>query len=418
MVDSEPELREQPRRSEFSSYIDRGYESDRGPQSGNYFSPPSQEPVAMANLYPGLKPYNPADYGGPPTQEERDMASRASRIQFYGPATYSEHPINSVLDTKESNVGLENLPQSEDNAHQPPPIDPVFPHIPAEQRHLFTSPYVNPLSPNKFPKARKTSTFPYSDTASLDSGTRRRERRQSTAQAKYTPTNYKPEFYAPSPSPISDRLERQLPPKAHDPSSPNERPQSFVPAFDIAQPYMESGPFIHQPGDPVFNVPQPNSTQQPVYSAYGTTFAPYATQTDPGYPPYDHRFSTHYSSPPPNSTGYYSPSNSPQPPRSCGSNDGDRDHDRTDNRSRNRSKRSSRLRKTLKEHKEIGPSALGALAGGLLGNELGHGRFMDTLLGAAVGGIGANFIETMREDERKFKQMKRRIRDDDELDEG
>jgi len=390
-VDSKSRRKERSRRGRNSSYIDRGYESDRGPPDDNYFLPPPRVPVIETNLYPGFKPYNPADYAGPPTQEERDRTSRASRAQLYGSGSYREYPINSVAATEESNVGAENLPQPEDNIYHPPHFDLAISHMAAQQRNSVISPSVDPVFSNISTKAGSVSASPSLNPASSNSSTRPKERRQSTAQAKYTPINYTPEFYASSPQPpISDRAEHQPLPKVYKPPSPAEQPQPYTPFAAVQQPYVASGPFIPQPGAPV------------VYPADATTVAPSSLPVDPERFPNDRHFS-----PRPNSTGYYSPPRLSQRQHSRGSKDRDRDRDRADDRSRDRSRRSSRLREALKEHKEVGASAFGALTGGLLGNELGHGRTMGTLLGAAVGGIGANFAERMWEEERKLKHRKR-----------
>ena len=57
----------------------------------------------------------------------------------------------------------------------------------------------------------------------------------------------------------------------------------------------------------------------------------------------------------------------------------------------------SQVRESVEDHVDlnaagIGASAVGALAGGMLGHEVGHGK-MATIGGALLGGIGANLIE-------------------------
>jgi len=398
MFDSKPRRRERPRRSRNSSYIDRGYESDRGPQDGSSFLPPPQKPVTVANLYPGIKPYNPADYAGPPTQEERDRASRALPTQFYSPATYPEHLSNTVMATKESNVQPENLPPPTKDAYQSPPFGSIFPHTRTQQRNSSASPSVDPIFLHTYPNAKKVSTSPFSDPASPNTGTGSRGRMQSTAQAKYTPINYTPQFYAPSPPPpIPDGMERQPPPNEYKPPPP---------ASAVEQPRMASGPFTPQRGSPGIVVPWSDSTQQPISPAYGTVIVPYPTSGDPQNSPYGYDASPRNFSPLPNNARHNSPARSSQSPHSPSNKDGDADHDRTDNSSRDRSK-SSRLREALKEHKDVEVSALGSLAGGLIGSAFGHNRTMGVMLGAAVGGLGANFVEEMREEERKSKHKKR-----------
>ena len=299
--------------------------------------------------------------------------------------------------------------QPANDIYQPLPFGSVFPPMRLQQKNSGTSPSVDPMFPNTSPKARKVSTSPSSDPASSNTGTELKERRQSTAQAKYTPINYTPEFYAPSPPPpISDRVERQLPPKPYKSPSPAEHLQPYATASPVEQPCMASSPFVSQPGGSSAVGPRPNSTQQHASPAYGTVIVPYPTSADLEYPPYGRHASPRNFSPLSNNTGYYSLPRSPHSPHSHSSKDGDR----TDNRD---GSRSSRLRETLKERKDVGASVLGTLAGGLLGSELGHNRTMGTMLGAAVGGIGANFAESMRKEERKFKHRRRRH---DELDKG
>lgn len=54
----------------------------------------------------------------------------------------------------------------------------------------------------------------------------------------------------------------------------------------------------------------------------------------------------------------------------------------------------------MEQHKDVGASALGALAGGFIGNQFGHGK-TSTVIGAAIGGIGANIAEKKREERKK-----------------
>ena len=65
----------------------------------------------------------------------------------------------------------------------------------------------------------------------------------------------------------------------------------------------------------------------------------------------------------------------------------------------------SRVKDELKKHKDVGASALGALAGGIIGNELGGGRGkIGLLIGAAIGGIGGNMYERKHAQERTKRQ--------------
>ena len=58
----------------------------------------------------------------------------------------------------------------------------------------------------------------------------------------------------------------------------------------------------------------------------------------------------------------------------------------------------------MEKHKDIGASALGALAGGIIGSEMGHGSRLGTLVGAAIGGLGANVAEKKHEEGRKRRE--------------
>jgi len=70
------------------------------------------------------------------------------------------------------------------------------------------------------------------------------------------------------------------------------------------------------------------------------------------------------------------------------------------------------VREKLEQNKDVGASALGALAGGILGNEAGHGK-LSTLIGAALGGIGGNLAEKKYEEKKKRSSRHRRTYDDD-----
>lgn len=66
-----------------------------------------------------------------------------------------------------------------------------------------------------------------------------------------------------------------------------------------------------------------------------------------------------------------------------------------------RARSKSRIRSALDEHvntseKGLGAGAAGAVAGGLLGHQMGHGS-LSTIAGAVIGGIGANMLENRRE---------------------
>ena len=73
-------------------------------------------------------------------------------------------------------------------------------------------------------------------------------------------------------------------------------------------------------------------------------------------------------------------------------------HRRSLSRFKEKTQRSkSQVRESVEDHVDlnasgIGASAVGALAGGFLGHEVGHGK-MSTIGGAILGGLGANLIE-------------------------
>jgi uncharacterized protein YcfJ len=74
------------------------------------------------------------------------------------------------------------------------------------------------------------------------------------------------------------------------------------------------------------------------------------------------------------------------------------------------SRAASRVRGKLEEHKDVGYSALGALAGALIGHHVGKGRGKGNaglLAGAALGGLGANLLERRHEKEKKRKEKVR-----------
>jgi uncharacterized protein YcfJ len=70
-----------------------------------------------------------------------------------------------------------------------------------------------------------------------------------------------------------------------------------------------------------------------------------------------------------------------------------------------------------KHKKEIGVSALGALAGGIIGSSFSgkKNRNVGTLIGVALGGIGGGLYEKKHEDQKKRQKLERRhSRRDDE----
>ena len=417
-----PRRRERPRRGRNSSYIDRGYESDRGPLDDNYFPPPPVQPIAdpissplqssaapiQPTAYPAFKPYNPADFAGPPTQQERDLANRMENtsIQDYG-AHEESHTPNG--DERESD---RRLPQ-EDHTY-PPAYDPVFPNMPARRNGSTTSPAVDPVFLPRPPKSQNAHVPPsISTTTSPETVPRNskrappstftpayeedelRERKPSVAEAKYTP-NYPAGSFVPSPKlqPQTYARESYPPPDDRFQSPPPAQHQSWA---------TSSGT---QPAYPVpMPIPVVPQSQQPMYPVY----PPY-TAAPPGYsPPYEgdnESYDGHYSR---DEHGHhhrvsraseYSPSRSP-PPRH-GSKSGRRS--REDDRSTRDGRSSSRIKDMFKDRKDVGATALGAIAGGFIGHEVGHGRNVGTLIGAALGGFGANYAERRWEKEKEVRR--------------
>ena len=97
--------------------------------------------------------------------------------------------------------------------------------------------------------------------------------------------------------------------------------------------------------------------------------------------------------------------------------DRDRDRDRRNRRhstyappaTAGRSRSKSRIRAKFEEFKNdpekrnVGVSALGALAGGLAGREMGKSTF-ETLLGAALGGFGAHELDRRERKKKTYRK--------------
>lgn len=72
--------------------------------------------------------------------------------------------------------------------------------------------------------------------------------------------------------------------------------------------------------------------------------------------------------------------------------------EKDDSRSRRKSRNHSRARSSVRDRfdtsdKGLGYGTIGALAGGLMGSEMGRGGVLPTVAGAVIGGLGANAFE-------------------------
>lgn len=78
----------------------------------------------------------------------------------------------------------------------------------------------------------------------------------------------------------------------------------------------------------------------------------------------------------------------------------------------NRQRSTSRLREQIqtygKRHVDLGTAALGALAGGFIGRNVGKGGEWGTILGAAIGGLGGAYGEKAIEKRRNHQKEKER----------
>jgi len=413
--ETKPRRKERPRRGRNSSYIDRGYESDRGPLDDNYFPPPPVQPIAdpispppqpsaipiQPTTYPAFKPYNPSDYQGPPTQQERDLANRMENtsIRDYGA---QEEPYTPNGDDRESD---RRWPK-EGHTYYPPAYDPVFPNLPAKGNGSTTSPAVDPVFSPRLPETHNAPVPPsISTTASPEtilSDSERaapwtfapayedelRERKPSVAEAKYTP-NYPAGSFVPSPKPQPQTYARESypPPDDRFQSPPPAQQQPWATASGMQPPYPVPMP--------VPAVPQPQQPMYPVYPPYSAAPPGYGPPYDDNTGPYDGHYSRdehghHHRA---SRSSEYSPSRS-SPPRHGSKS---RRLSRSDDRSARDSRSSSRLKGMLSSPKDVGATALGAIAGGLIGHKCrpwpqrrhparcGAGRLRRELRGAQMG---------------------------------
>ncbi|KIW00764.1 uncharacterized protein PV09_07745 [Verruconis gallopava] len=95
--------------------------------------------------------------------------------------------------------------------------------------------------------------------------------------------------------------------------------------------------------------------------------------------------------------------------------DSSRDHSRDRNRHRDDDRRKERRRSrsiaaqakdALKSNRDVASSALGVVAGGLIGNQVGRGNRFGTLAGAVLGGFGANLWEKQHADKKEKRERR------------
>jgi uncharacterized protein YcfJ len=68
----------------------------------------------------------------------------------------------------------------------------------------------------------------------------------------------------------------------------------------------------------------------------------------------------------------------------------------------------AQAKEALKSNRDVASSALGVVAGGLIGNEVGRGNKFGTLAGAVLGGFGANLWEKQHADKKQAREMRER----------
>lgn len=92
-----------------------------------------------------------------------------------------------------------------------------------------------------------------------------------------------------------------------------------------------------------------------------------------------------------------------------------RDSDRQ-SKSRNRSRSmAAQAKETLKSNRDVASSALGIVAGGLIGNQVGRGNKFGTLAGAVLGGFGANLWEKKHADKKEGQDKRHSSRHDQDV---
>jgi uncharacterized protein YcfJ len=72
----------------------------------------------------------------------------------------------------------------------------------------------------------------------------------------------------------------------------------------------------------------------------------------------------------------------------------------------------AQAKEVLKGNRDVASSALGVVAGGLIGNQVGRGNKIGTLAGAVLGGFGANLWEKQHGDKKKELEKRERERDE------
>ncbi|KAF2418003.1 hypothetical protein EJ08DRAFT_68567 [Tothia fuscella] len=174
-------------------------------------------------------------------------------------------------------------------------------------------------------------------------------------------------------------------PTEYQPNAPSSALASYAP-----QPYLPSPPMRGNANAQLSSAQAAYSNQQAVgapipYDGYGSPVPRGSTYTPPvmNSPPLSPEPEQHRSS-------HRSRSHRRDKSRGKSRNDG-----RSKSRRDSMREKLEPVRDKLEQNKDVGASALGALAGGLLGNQVGHGRHgrISTLVGAALGGVAGNLAE-------------------------
>jgi uncharacterized protein YcfJ len=66
----------------------------------------------------------------------------------------------------------------------------------------------------------------------------------------------------------------------------------------------------------------------------------------------------------------------------------------------------AQAKEALKSNRDVASSALGVVAGGLIGNQVGRGNKLGTLAGAVLGGFGANMWEKKHADKKESRERR------------
>ena len=75
----------------------------------------------------------------------------------------------------------------------------------------------------------------------------------------------------------------------------------------------------------------------------------------------------------------------------------------------------AQAKEALKSNRDVASSALGVVAGGLIGNQMGRGNKFGTLAGAVLGGFGANLWEKQHGEKKQAKEKRHHSRHDQDV---